>query len=238
MKKNSIGGSRRSTAAGGLPVPPANLAEGAPHGLWPREGGRDVRASSAYSIVVIGASLGGTKAICSLLSALPGHFPLPLAIVLHRGIDSDATLRHLFQSRSTLSVLEAEDKMPVAGGHVYLAPADYHLLVGKTGFSLSTEAPVVFARPAIDVLFESASATYGSKTLGVLLTGASTDGALGAAKIRERGGIVVVQDPATAECPIMPQAAIAAAAASAILPLEGIAGVLDELSQREHRGQA
>ena len=194
---------------------------------------RDTRAHSAFSVVVIGASLGGTKAISSLLSALPGHFPLPLSIVLHRGVDCDATLRQLFQSQSTLRVLEAEDKMPLAAGHVYLAPANYHLLVGKTGFSLSTEAPVAFARPSIDVLFESASATYGSKTLGVLLTGASTDGALGAAKIRERGGIVVVQDPATAECPVMPQGAIAAEVASVILPLEAIPGILADLSQHK-----
>lgn len=187
-------------------------------------------------MVVIGASLGGTKAVSALLSALPGHFPLPLAIVLHRGVDSDATLRDLLQSHSTLPVLETEDKMQIAAGHVYLSPANYHLLVGKTGFSLSTEAPVAFARPSIDVLFESASVTYGSKTLGVLLTGASTDGALGAAEIRERGGFVVVQDPATAECPVMPQAAIAAAAASAILPLDAISGVLDGLSRRKHRG--
>ncbi|MCI0421183.1 MAG: chemotaxis protein CheB [Acidobacteria bacterium] len=198
--------------------------------------GRDARAPSAYRIVVIGASLGGTKAVSALLSALPGHFPVPLAIVLHRGVDSDATLRDLLQSHSTLAVLEAEDKMEIVAGHAYLSPANYHLLVGRTGFSLSTEAPVAFARPAIDILFESASATYGSKTLGVLLTGASTDGALGAAKIRERGGFVVVQDPATAESPIMPQAAIEAGAASAVLSLHDIPACLDGLSQRKNRG--
>lgn len=195
-------------------------------------------AVNADGIVVIGASLGGTKAFTSLLAALPGDFPIPLAIVLHRGVDSDASLQRLFQSESVLPVWEAEDKMRAAGGHIYLAPADYHLLVGKTGFSLSTEAPVAFARPSIDVLFDSASATHGSKTLGILLTGASADGAWGAVKIRERGGFVVVQDPATAECPIMPQAAIAAAAASVILPLDAISGILRELSQGKHRGPA
>jgi two-component system chemotaxis response regulator CheB len=157
-----------------------------------------------------------------------------LAIVLHRSADGDATLQHLLQRHSTLPVLEAEDKMPLAAGHVYLAPADYHLLVGSMEFSLSTEAPVGFARPSIDVLFESASAAHGSKTLGVVLTGASADGAEGAAKIRERGGTVVVQDPETAECPVMPRAAIAADAASSILPLEAIPGLLADLSQRKH----
>lgn len=199
---------------------------------------REDSTARPYGIVVIGASLGGTKAFGYLLDALPGDFPIPLAIVLHRGVDSDASLRRLFQSHSVLPVLEAEDKMRAAGGHVYVAPADYHLLVGKTGFSLSTEAPVAFARPSIDVLFESASATYGSKTLGILLTGASADGTWGSVKIRERGGFVVVQDPSTAECSVMPQAAIAAAAASTILPLDGIAGVLSDLSQSKHRGQA
>ncbi len=117
---------------------------------------------------------------------------------------------------------------------LYLAPANYHLLVGNTEFCLSTEAPVGFARPSIDVLFESASAAHGSKTLGVVLTGASADGAWGAAKIRERGGTVVVQDPETAECPVMPRAAIAVDAASSILPLEAIPGLLADLSQRKH----
>jgi two-component system chemotaxis response regulator CheB len=225
MKKNSIAGLHRGMPAGGGAV---------------KSTGADVHAmdtgtQSAYRIVVIGASLGGTKALGSLLSALPDHFSLPLGIVLHRAVESDdATLRRLLQSHSTLPVLEAEDKMPIAPGHVYLAPANYHLLVGKTEFSLSTEAPVMFARPSIDVLFESASAAFESKTLGVLLTGASAEGARGAAKIRERGGTVLVQDPETAECPVMPRAAIAADAASSILPLEAIPGVLADLSQHKH----
>jgi two-component system, chemotaxis family, protein-glutamate methylesterase/glutaminase len=225
MKKNSIAGLHRGMPAGGGAV---------------KSTGADVHAmdtgtQSAYRIVVIGASLGGTKALSSLLSALPDHFSLPLGIVLHRAVESDdATLRRLLQSHSTLPVLEAEDKMPIAPGHVYLAPANYHLLVGKTEFSLSTEAPVMFARPSIDVLFESASAAFESKTLGVLLTGASAEGARGAAKIRERGGTVLVQDPETAECPVMPRAAIAADAASSILPLEAIPGVLADLSQHKH----
>jgi two-component system, chemotaxis family, protein-glutamate methylesterase/glutaminase len=231
MKKNSIAGLLRGmpawvgTTKSGVPAPPARADAG----------GEDARAHRDYGIVVIGASLGGTKALSSLLSALPGHFALPLGIVLHRAVESDdATLRQLLQGHSVLPVLEAEDKMPIAAGHIYLAPANYHLLVGKTEFSLSTEAPVAFARPSIDVLFESASAAYGAKTLAVLLTGASADGAWGAAKIRERGGTVVVQDPETAECPIMPRAAIAADAANSILPLEAIPGILADLSQRKH----
>ena len=123
-------------------------------------GGKDTRAHCDYSIVVIGASLGGTRALSTLLSALPSQFPLPIAIVLHRAADGDATLRHLLHSHSSLPVLESEHTMPLAAGHAYLAPADYHLLVGNMEFSLSTEAPVGFARPSIDVLFESASAAH------------------------------------------------------------------------------
>jgi two-component system chemotaxis response regulator CheB len=227
MKTNSIAGLPRTIPAwvageeSTQPVSP----------VWRNADGEEARSDCDYSIVVVGASLGGTKALTSLLSALPDRFALPLAIVLHRSADGDATLRHLLQRHSTLPVLEAEDKMPLAAGHVYLAPADYHLLVGSTEFSLSTEAPVGFARPSIDVLFESASAAHGSKALGVVLTGASADGAQGAAKIRERGGTVVVQDPETAECPVMPRAAIAADAASSILPLEAIPALLADLSQ-------
>ena len=227
MKKNSIAGLPKNTppwvgaAESGRPIAPARR----------NKGGEDIRPDCDYSIVVIGASLGGTRALSSLLSALPDQFPIPLAIVLHRAVDGDGTLRQLLHSHSSLPVLEAEDKMPLAAGHAYLAPADYHLLVGRLEFSLSTEAPVGFARPSVDVLFESASAAHGSKTLGVVLTGASADGAQGAAKIRERGGTVVVQDPETAECPVMPRAAIAADAASSILPLEAIPRLLADLSQ-------
>ena len=229
MRKDSIAGLPRSTPEWVSAANSGLLAAPARAGVV----GEDARAHSAYSIVVIGASLGGTRALTYLLSALPGHFPLPLAIVLHRAVDGDATLPQLLHSHSTLPVLEAEDKMPLAAGHAYLAPANYHLLVGDV-FSLSTEAPVGFARPSIDVLFESASAAHGSKTLGVVLTGASADGARGAARIRERGGTVLVQDPETAECPVMPRAAIAADAASSIVPLEAISGLLADLSQRKH----
>jgi two-component system chemotaxis response regulator CheB len=230
MRKNSTAGSRRripawlSAVNSSVPAAPARADAS----------GEDARARSSYSIVVIGASLGGTRALTCLLSALPRQFPLPLAIVLHRAVDGDATLPQLLHRHSNVPVLEAEDKMPLAAGHAYLAPANYHLLVGNMEFSLSTEAPVGFARPSIDVLFESASAAHGSRTLGVVLTGASADGAWGAGKIRDRGGTVLVQDPETAECSVMPRAAIAVDAASSILPLEAIPELLADLSQRTH----
>ena len=185
----------------------------------------------SYHLVVLGASRGGTKAMSYLLSALPADFRFPIAMVIHRDPTSDVPLRDILQNQSLLPVLEAEDKMAIEPGHVYLAPANYHLLVGGPEFSLSTEGPVLCARPSIDVLFESAGNTHGRATIAILLTGASSDGALGSASIRGRGGYVIVQDPASAESATMPQAAITAAAQSIVLPLAQIPGCLSKLAE-------
>jgi two-component system chemotaxis response regulator CheB len=170
-------------------------------------------------MIVIGGSLGGTKVLYGILRTLPKTFPHPIAIALHRSRDSqedDGGVAELLQKASLLPVREPLDKEPILGGHVYLAPADYHLMVEPSGFSLSTDEPVQYARPSIDVLFESAADAFNGATVGVVLTGANQDGAHGAACIRDRGGLVVVQDPATAESPSMPQAAIRATGTSHI----------------------
>jgi len=180
-------------------------------------------------VIVVGTSLGGLDALRSLLTDLPGDFPLPVVVVQHRSVESDDTLSTLLQRHSMLPVKEVEDKEAILPGHVYLAPADYHLLLEEDTFALSTEAPVGYARPSIDVLFESAADAYGERVIGVILTGASKDGAQGAAKIKERGGLVVVQDPDTAESRIMPEAAIAAADIDQVLPLSEIAPFLVNL---------
>jgi two-component system chemotaxis response regulator CheB len=124
-------------------------------------------------------------------------------------------------------VIEASDKEPLAGGHVYLAPADYHLLVDDGCLALSVDARVYHARPSVDVLFESAAEAYRDGVLGVLLTGASADGTAGALRIKQRGGTMVAQDPRTAESPIMPGAAISAGAVDHVLPLDEIAPYLN-----------
>jgi two-component system chemotaxis response regulator CheB len=114
---------------------------------------------------------------------------------------------------------------------VYLAPADYHLLVeSDRTFALSTEGPVRYARPSIDVLFESAADVYGDKVAGVLLTGASADGARGAQRIKQRGGWLIVQDPATAESRVLPNAGLAAAQADEVVPLDRVAASLRQLA--------
>jgi two-component system chemotaxis response regulator CheB len=119
-------------------------------------------------------------------------------------------------------VQDAEDKMAIERGKVYIAPPDYHLLVEHGSFALSVDERVQFARPSIDVLFESAAHSYGPGVIGIILTGANEDGAAGLAAVKARGGVAVVQDPSDAERRTMPDAAIAATAADAVLPLEGI----------------
>ncbi|MDZ4241684.1 MAG: chemotaxis protein CheB [Candidatus Omnitrophota bacterium] len=164
----------------------------------------------AIKMIVIGASKGGGSALKTLLSALPRDFPLPVAIVQHRGPETGSLLRDMLQAGCLQPVVEVEDKELILGGRVYLAPASYHLLVDNGCFSLSTEAPVSYARPSVDVLFESAADACGAGLMAVVLTGANQDGAAGTVAVKRRGGLVVVQEPSTAEHPTMPRAAIAA----------------------------
>lgn len=184
----------------------------------------------AFEIVVVGTSTGGLKALQILLAGLPEEFPLPVAIVQHRGKDSESGLCDFLRQSSSLPVTEPEDKEPVLPGHVYLAPRDYHLLIENRSFALSTDWPVSYARPSIDVLFESAADEYEERAIGVILTGANQDGSRGLGKIKARGGVTLVQDPAFAACPEMPQAAIAQTEVDWVLPLEEIAPRLEELS--------
>jgi two-component system, chemotaxis family, protein-glutamate methylesterase/glutaminase len=174
-------------------------------------------------VITVGTSLGGLHAITTMLRAIPANLPVPILIVQHRGTTSDEGLVAVLQDQTALKVVEAEDKVPLAAGTVYIAAPDYHLLVEAPGeVALSTDAPLRSARPSIDVLFETAAEAYGAGVVGVLLTGASADGACGLARIKALGGRVIVQDPATAECATMPAAGIAAAPVDYILPLESI----------------
>lgn len=185
----------------------------------------------AFELVVVGTSLGGLHALEVLLTGLPKGFPVSVAVVQHRHKDSENTLSFFLQQHSSLPLKEPEDKEAIVPGQVYLAPADYHLLVEPGSFALSTEAPVEYARPSIDVLFESAADAYAEKVIGVILTGANQDGAQGLAKIKAHGGLAVVQEPATAFSPTMPQAAIAAVRVDWILPLSSIAPFVVNLCQ-------
>lgn len=188
-----------------------------------------------FAIVLIGSSLGGLRALEVFLEAIPRSFFVPIAIVQHREEGSDHTLCTLLQSHSAVPLREAEDKDEILPGHVYIAPAGYHLLVERGSFALSTEAPLLHSRPSIDILFESAADTFGERAIGVILTGASADGAQGLARIKERGGLTIVQDPSTAESSTMPEAAIAGTQVDRILPISEIASFLVSLCNLEER---
>lgn len=182
-------------------------------------------------IVVVGTSLGGLYALQVILASLPEDFSPAMVIVQHREPGSSDTLREILQRHSVLPVHEAEDKEAILPGHIYLAPADYHLLLEPGYFILSTVAPVNYARPAIDVLFESAADSYGKEVVGVILTGMNNDGAQGLAAIKQRGGLALVQDPATAEAPTMPEAALASTPVDRILSLAAMGPYLVTLSR-------
>jgi two-component system chemotaxis response regulator CheB len=180
---------------------------------------------TAPAIVMVGVSAGGLHAVSTILGGLPAGFALALVIVQHRSRES-TVLCEILAGASVLPVSEATDKAPIEGGQVYVAPADYHLLVEPDHFALSCEAPALFSRPSIDWCFETAAYSFAARTIGVVLTGANSDGSRGLRRIVDRGGRAIVQDPATAEVPVMPAAAAAAVPEAKILPLEQIAAHL------------
>jgi two-component system, chemotaxis family, protein-glutamate methylesterase/glutaminase len=188
-------------------------------GAEPRDG---------VQLVVIGASLGGFHAIEEVLAHIPEAFQTPIAFVQHRSADHPDTLARLLRRFTSLPVREPDNGEPIRAGHFYLAPADYHLIVERGEFALSTDRVVNYARPSIDVLFESAADAYGADLIGVILTGANRDGAAGARRIKLSGGRIIAQDPATAECAVMPKAAIDDANPDAVLELRYIGGKLAE----------
>jgi len=192
-------------------------------------GGERARRSSArdtaeflYDLIVVGCSLGGMQALRIILSALPEDFCIPIAVVQHRHKTSNENLPTFFRRSSDMPVVDVQDKQFIKPGTIYLAPANYHLLVEKGQFNLSVDDAVHHSRPSVDVLFESAADAYGPRVIGIVLTGSNADGARGALQIKRRGGVVVAQDPRTAEAPEMPRAVIESGAVDQILPLNEI----------------
>ena len=171
----------------------------------------DLRARH-LAAVTIGGSAGALDVLMNLLCALPPVFPVPVIVVVHLPADSDGSFAALLRSKCALDVTEAEDKLVPKAGEVYVAPADYHLLVERHGaMALSADHPVHYSRPSIDVLFETAALAFGARALGILLSGASADGAAGLAAIRDHGGLTWVQSPESARVPLMPREALALA---------------------------
>ena len=172
---------------------------------------------------MIGTSWGGLDAVTRLLGGLDDAVRQPIVVVQHRSAESeDGALADLLGYHTRRVVCDADDKTELAPDHVYLGPPDYHVLVERGHIALSTDEPVQYARPSIDVLFESAADEYGEHAIGIVLTGANDDGARGLARIKDCGGVAIVQDPSSSERRAMPDAAIAATAADAILPLDEI----------------
>jgi len=184
-----------------------------------------------YRAVAIGVSTGGVEALKRVLPALPAGFPLPVLVVIHIAVASGDGLARLLDGVSHLRVKEADEGELLAGGAAYLAPPGYHLLVELDGrTALTLDPPVSFARPSADVLFESASACYGAALIGVVLTGAGSDGANGLAHIGEAGGYTIVQDPDSAVMDSMPRAALARRTPDRVVALDEIGALLRQLA--------
>lgn len=182
--------------------------------------------------IVIGSSAGALEALSCILPALPAGFTLPVIGVVHLPSDRRSILAELLQRKCRVQVREAEDKEPIEVGTVYLAPPDYHLLVETDkSLSLSSDEPVLFSRPSIDVLFESAADAYGCGLTGIVLTGANQDGAKGLRAVVAAGGAAIVQNPRGAFAAAMPEAAIEMCPSAQILSLDAIAHYLQEIGR-------
>jgi len=179
-----------------------------------------------YELIVIGTSWGGLQAVSRLLDGLHDDVHQPIIVAQHRSVESDGGLSRLLALHTRRLVSDPDDKTPLERDRVYIAPPDYHVLVEDGHLALSTDAPVQYARPSVDVLFESVADEYGPRAVGIVLTGANSDGAAGLARIKERGGVAIVQEPTTSLRRTMPDAAIAATTADAVLPLEEIPAFL------------
>ncbi|WP_449468251.1 chemotaxis protein CheB [Stenotrophomonas humi] len=186
--------------------------------------------ASPPEIVVVGCSAGGLSALHVMLGGLSGPLSVPMVVVCHSGSEDMRVFCELLESRSGLPVQEAEERLLPEPGNIYVAPAGYHLLLERDKrFALSVDPRVAFSRPSIDVLFESAAEVWRHGVLAVLMTGANADGAEGCATVRRAGGTVVVQDPDTAQVPVMPAAALELAGADYCLPLPEISLLLESL---------
>ena len=179
--------------------------------------------------IVVGASAGGMHIIKDLIANWDADLP-PLVVVQHLAeLHEQEWIDHL-NALSGAPVKEADEKESINKGHIYLAPGNYHLLIEKDRtFSLTTDDKVNFARPSINVTFETAAEAYGSALAAIILSGGNDDGADGARVIRDHGGFVIVQEPATAFAPAMPLAAIAVADPQLVLPPAQIISTLKRI---------
>ena len=187
----------------------------------------------ALNAIVIGTSAGGVEALTRILPSLPATMPVAILIVVHIPRERPSLLTDIFRQKCTMRVEEGIDKADIKPGHIYFAPPDYHMLVDAgPQIALSVDEVIQFSRPSIDVLFESAADVYGKKLLGILLTGGNEDGASGLAYIARCGGMTVLQDPAEAAAPAMPESALKVMTPTHVLRLDEIAALLMTIATR------
>lgn len=194
------------------------------------------RKNKRYEAVVIGGSAGSMEVMLSFFSLLPPHFYFPITVICHLHPEDDGGMVELFKSKLQIKVLEAREKEKLQTGHIYFPPANYHLLVERDcTFALSKDKKVHFSRPSIDVFFESAAVCWAEKLIGIILTGASADGAEGIRAIKKHGGLTLAQDPDEATYAVMPQAAIDTGCVDTVLPTAEIGDFLSEIAGRVRR---
>jgi two-component system chemotaxis response regulator CheB len=168
-----------------------------------------VEKRKKYQAIVVGTSAGGFHAVSEILGTLPTDFPVPVVVVQHRAKESQDLFEEVLQRKCRITIRQADEKEHIESGNVYVAPPNYHLLIEMDRtFSLSSDPPVQYSRPSIDVLFETAAFTYRDKLIGIILTGSNSDGAAGISAIRKMGGLTIAQDPAEAQYALMTQASI------------------------------
>lgn len=181
-------------------------------------------------LIAIGGSSGSLDVILNILTLLDTHFTIPIIIILHRNKNIDTHLVKVISTKTNLKVNEADEKELIKPGNIYLAPPDYHLLIEKDRtLSLDISEKVQYSRPSIDVTFQSAAEVYKNKLLGIILSGANSDGTAGIASIKKNGGLVLAQDPATAQISYMPQQAIAQTTMDGIFSIRAIARYVNGL---------
>lgn len=197
---------------------------------------RDEAPADHYSVVAVASSAGGIQALSALLGALGPDLPVPVLLVQHLDPRHRTVLAEVLARRTTLRVKLAEAEEHVLPGTVYIAPPDRHLLVDSDGtLSLSNSELVHFVRPSADLLFESVAGAYGAEAIACVLTGTGQDGAMGVDAVKSRGGMVIAQDPRTAEFSGMPQSAVDTGAVDFVLPLEDIAAVVRGLVEAKRQ---
>lgn len=196
----------------------------------PRRSSPVSTVAARFDVIAVGASWGGVDALGKIVHQLPETLAVAMVVVQHQHAYSGNALQRILSRRTGLPVFDVDDKEEIRPGGIYIAPANYHLLIENDGsFSLSLEAPVNFSRPSIDVTFNSLAERYQRRCIGVLLTGANDDGVDGLRNIKRHGGVTIAQDPATAEVPVMPEAAISAGVVDHVIGLTEMVPFLMQL---------